>query len=150
MALGRERRGQYKGMYNLCCGSGELSDTNKNGELCYLEILKREFFEEFKTNTPFTGGVFDSYFKNSNGNVRYFIHNRTPIFLAMLPKGSSRKTIKMQMQIDNANQMLPWDRREMDDYEYIRLDSAQQVEGHNVTVSPFADAVRRKINTTKL
>jgi hypothetical protein len=146
MAVGRERSGQYAGQYNLCAGSGENTDRNSKGELCFLEILKREFREEFKFNTPFSNGIFDSFFKGSNGRIRYFMHNRTPIFVATLPTGTSRATIKNAMVNACNNSFLPWSEKEMDDFEYIRLDNGQQLEGIQIKVSSFADAVRRKVD----
>lgn len=146
MAVGRERGGKYKGEYNLCAGSGENTDKNWEGEFCFLMIVQREFREEFKINAPFANDIFNSYFKGSNGRIRYFMHHRTPIFVATLPNGTSRGPIKNAMVNACNNPSLPWCEKEMDDFEYIRLDNGQQLEGKQIKVSSFADAVRRKVD----
>ena len=143
MGVGKEKKGNFIGQYNLCLGTGERTDKNIKGELCYFEIIKREFREEFKIDT---NGIFDSYFKGSNGKIRYFMHCTTPIFVAILPTETSREQIKNAMVNACNNSSLPMCEKEMDDFEYIRLDNGQQLEGKQIKVSSFADAVRRKVD----
>lgn len=150
MGAGLETGGTYQGQYNMCSGKGENTDTNRNGEYCWLETVKRELKEEFKIDAPFNGGVFNFYFKNSQGRIRFFIHNRTPIFIAVLPNGTSRQPIKLQMQQDCNNFGLSHSYKEMIDFEWVRLDNGLKIDGTQIGTSTYLDAVRRKINVNSL
>jgi hypothetical protein len=147
MGVGLENGGPCKDKYNLCAGKGEKKDYNKTG-FCWLKNALRELFEEFTIQV--TWANFDSYFRGSNGKIRVFLHNRTPIFIMVLPSGTSRKPIKAQMMANMQNPALPHCYREMRDFEFIKLSDGQQIERHGIVVSSFADAVRRKIDVTKL
>jgi len=149
MLVGRETDGQYRGQFSLCSGTGEVCDINSQGEYCWLENLMRELREEYKINVLFNNGTFDKLFRGSKG-IRVFIHNRTPIFVGILPNGTSRAPIKQQMLNDCFNHKLPHSLKEMDDAEYIRIYDGTQLEGKSITVSPYADAVRRKIDLSRL
>jgi hypothetical protein len=148
MLVGRETGGKYQGEFSLCSGSGEVCDINSQGEYCWLETHKRELREEYKINAPFDG-TFDKLFKGPKG-IRVFIHNRTPIFVGVLPNGTSRAPIKQQMLNDCSNDKLPHSWKEMDDAEYIRIYDGTQLEGKSIIVSSYADAVRRKIDLSRL
>lgn len=147
LGVGKEVGGSYKGQFNLCAGKGEPTDY-VGGKFCWLECVKREFFEEFKLNAPFQNGIFDSIFRGSNGKIRFFMQGRTPIFIAVL-SGISRKTITAQMKHDLANSPVAA-LREMSEFEWIRLDNGAQVEGKNIPVSTFAESVRKRVNVAKL
>jgi 8-oxo-dGTP pyrophosphatase MutT (NUDIX family) len=149
MGVGRERSGNYQGQYNLCAGKGEKEDNSGSG-FCWLMCAKREFREEFKISTSFGNGSFDDYFKSSTGQIRVFVHQRTPIFVALLPDGTSRRTIKSKMRDDNSDSHKPWSQKEMDDFEWIRTSDGRQLEGQYIQVTSFADAVRRKIDVNNL
>jgi 8-oxo-dGTP pyrophosphatase MutT (NUDIX family) len=151
VGLGKEcgKKHKYYGQYNLCAGSGELYDTNKLGELCFLETAMRELREEFKINAPFAGGVFDSLFKGTNGKIRVMVHNRTPVFIAVLPKGFSRAPIKNKMAVDCKNNP-NHSEREMDDFEWFKLSDGTQLEGKPCEISIFAEGVRKRVNVNML
>lgn len=148
-AAGKEVAGNYKGTYNLCSGGEEHTDY-VNGQFCWLNCCKREFFEEFKISCKFSDGSFDFCFQNSTGSIRYFLHHNTPIFIALLPEGTSRSGIKHQMTVDCKNPKLPFCMREMTDFEYFRLDNGNQIENLPLTLSSFANGVRKKIDVNKL
>lgn len=150
LAVGKEIGGQYSGQFNLCAGKGETQDVNNKGEFCWLETLKRELREEFKINVHFSDKTFDNMFKGSDGKIRFIIHNKTPVFIGILPAGTSRKPIKQRMITDIQNPLMPSPYKEMSDFEFIRLDNGQQIEGNNIQVSNFAEAIRKKIDVSKL
>ena len=149
MGVGRERSGNYQGYYNICAGKGEKEDNCGSG-FCWLMCAKREFSEEFKFSTSFRDGTFDTYFKSSTGQIRMFVHNRTPIFIAVLPDGTSRRTIRSKMQLDNLDPFKLLSQQEMDDFEWIKLSNGCQMEGKYIQITKFADAVRRKIDLNSL
>jgi hypothetical protein len=148
LSVGLENGGNYRGMYNLCAGKGEQSDNNQTG-FCWLNCAIREFREEFKIDAPFSNGIFDKYFKSSRGKIRFILHHRTPVFIAVLPNGTSRSPIKQKMQYDMMYSRDP-SYREMADFEYVFMDTGKQIEGKNIMLSSFADAVRKKIDLSKL
>ncbi len=150
LGVGLENGGSYANEYNLCAGKGEKKDINSNGEYCWLETLKREFFEELKQNAPFGGGVFDSFFRGSNKKIRVIMAGRTPVFITILPAGTSRKTITAQMKADMANPKVPGACKEMRRFEYICLDNGKQIEGKKIPVSDFAEKIRKRIDVKKL
>lgn len=148
LGLGLETGGQYKGQYNLCAGKGESGDTCGIG-FCWLKCVQREFYEEFGFDAGF-GTTFDPFFRGSNGRIRVFIFNRTPVFIAVLPNGTSRKPIKLQMTSRISNPNIPYSFKEMSDFEFIRLDNGQQIEGRSIQISGFADGVRKSIDVNNL
>jgi hypothetical protein len=147
--VGLENGGKYAGKYNLCAGKGESND-NINGHFCWLKCAKRELKEELKINARFKDGSFDRLFRGSNKRIRVIIHGKTPVFIAMLPSGTSRSPIKNAMKSDCSNHQLPHSYKEMSDFEYFRLDNGVQIEGKNIMLSSFASAVRTKIDVNKL
>jgi len=144
-ALGQETGGSYAGQFNLCSGKLEQVDGG-----CFMKGAIRELAEEFKIQTAFADGTFDALFKGTNGHIRYIMHHRTSIFIGVLPAGFSRRPIKQAMQSAIANPHLPHSQREMDDFEYVRLDNGRCIDGRALPVSTYADAVRRKIDVTTL
>lgn len=143
MYVGNELGGQYAGKYNLCAGKFEPSDQN-----CWIKCAMRELKEEYKIDLD--NASFDALFRGSNGKIRVIMHNRTPVFVAVMPAGFSRKPIKAQMAADLQDPTKGHSYKEMDDIELIRLDNGKQIEGANISVSTFANAVRQKIDTNKL
>ena len=147
LGLGLENGGQYKDQYNLCAGKGEKEDDTGNG-YCWLNNALRELYEEFTIKVNWSN--FDSFFRGSDGKIRVFLHGRTPVFVMVLPGGTSRKPIKQQIQANLRNPVLSHSYKEMRDFEFFKLSDGQQIEGQVCNVSSFADAVRRKIDVTKL
>jgi len=86
MAVGLEVARKYQGEYNLCAGSLDASDKG-----CFLAALRRELAEEFKIHIAFQDGSFDRMFKGTNGQLRWFLHYNTPIFVGALSSGFSRQ-----------------------------------------------------------
>ena len=151
MGVGLEVGGQYANQFNICAGKGEEKQDRVHGDFCWLRCVIREFFEELKLFAPFETGAFDAFFLNKKtGRLRYFLQRRTPIFIALLPPGTSRATITKAMQTDLLNPALPFSHKEMRAFEFIRVDSGAQIEGKAIPVSSFADAVRRRIDVADL
>lgn len=149
LAVGEEVAGTYAHEFNLCAGKGEKKTDFVKGLFCWIKCLRRELIEEFKIDANGKKD-FDDIFRGSNGKIRIMLHNNTPIFIGVLPKGFSRKPIKAQMISDLQNPGKPPAYKEMSDFEYIRLDSGNQIDGRKIKVSVFADRVRQRIDVTKL
>lgn len=147
LGVGKEVGGRYRGQFNLCAGKSEASDYYGKA-FCWLKCALRELREEFKIDVSF-GPRFDEIFKNKKGDTRFIIHNRTPVFIAVIPSGLRRLEIKNQMTYDRNDQMKPYSYKEMDDFEFIRLDNGKQIENKNIIVSDFADSIRQKIDVHK-
>ena len=145
---GLERGGMYKDQYSLCAGKQEPSDTI-NGGFCWLKCAQRELAEEFKIDASFNGN-FDILFRGSNQKIRVFLFKRTPVFIALLPNGTSRQPIKHQMHLACMDPNMPWSHKEMSDFEFFRLDNGSQIEGKNSPLSAFANGVRACVNVNAL
>ena len=148
MGVGLEVGGQYAGQYNLCAGKGEQTDVNSNGEFCWLKTALRELDEEFTIKVSF-GCEFEKLFRGSNGRIRVFLYQTTPIFIPVLPTGHSRRPIKAKMLVNLANPKLPRCRKEMSDFEFITLEHGSQIDGKQIQISTFANGVRRMIDIKK-
>lgn len=149
--LGRERHGKYKGEYNLFAGKGEPEDNNDKGEFCWIKCAIRELWEEGCIDASFKGGLFDSIFRSFDGKcIRVFMHYQTPVFVGVLPKGTSRASIKKMITINQHNPSLGPQYKEMDDVEIFYLKDGKHPEGKYHPISSFAYAVSQKVDTTKL
>lgn len=146
--LGKELGGSYAGQYNLCAGGHEPADYVL-GDFCWIRCAMREFREEFKIDCDFKR--FDLMFRSAKSKrIRVFMHHQTPVFIAILDTGTSRHTIKNQMQQDNINPMLTYSYKEMCDFEYFRLTDCSQLEYKNLPVSSFAEGIRKKIDINQI
>lgn len=149
--LGLERGGRYKGEYNLFSGNGEKEDLDSSRSFCWLKCLIREFHEESTIYAPFAKGQFDFIFRSLNKKrIRYFLHHNTPVFLGLLPKGTSRKPINNELKRRSSDNKLPYQYKEMLKVDYFRLDNGDQIEGRAVNMSRFANAIRTKIDPVML
>lgn len=84
--LGKEVSGIYAGKNNMCSGNLENSD---NG--CYINTAKRELYEEFKIDA-FNDNIFNRIFTDSENNIRFILHNNTPVLVGFVP-GLSRRPL---------------------------------------------------------
>lgn len=137
--LGKERGGQYKGQYTLCAGKIDQQD---NG--CVLKTLVREMVEEFKIDMKF-GPEFDKMFRDINGNIRFYMKHNTPIFIGVLPSGTSRKPLNAKITQANSNPNLPWCLREMEEVSYFDLKTHQEIDGKHCVLSSFSTQVMQVV-----
>jgi len=123
-----ERKGKYKGKFNVCSGKMDKED---NG--CFLNTLCREFREEAK----FDQSQFRKLFCNSKG-VRVFVNSGTAIFIAVLPKTFSREQFKLQVQKDDLDDSKSIHYKEIEELELFRLDNFRQIETKKLNMSNYA------------
>lgn len=137
MVVGKDRTKKYN--WNICAGHQEDIDGN-----CYLKTLIRESKEEFKLPLIYGDHNFNNIFKNVNGKIRYFINNRNPIFIGILPT-FSREDIRKLIKIDLINKKLPFSYKEMVDIEIVDLLTLKTPEGKQLKLTQFAQEVIDKI-----
>lgn len=140
--LGKELHGSYAGKYNLC--SGRLDPNDKD---CWIKAAKRELREEFKINLDYKN--FDKIFKDSNGIIRYIIHNRTPIFIGVV-SGLSRKPLNTQINMDLSNSYLNHCYKEISEVDWFDLNGNQLENKKGLDLTAFSIGVLRKIDLNKL
>jgi 8-oxo-dGTP pyrophosphatase MutT (NUDIX family) len=146
IGLGLERFGQYRGKYNLCAGSAETDDFIA-GVFCWVKCAVRELSEEFKIDVV-GQDMIRQMFCNDKGVFRVFTHNTTPVFIIILPKGTSRRPIKQDIELhikNHPNKAY----REIGDFEWFRIDNHEQLEGKRFEISKFADDVITRIYKRK-
>ena len=128
--LGRERFGIYKHKYNFCAGKREPKD---NG--CLYTSMAREMAEEFKIK--FSKEHFNKVFKDSNGNLRWFLKEQTLIFVGMAI-GLTSKPLKKKILEDIANPNLPFAQKEMSDIGWFKISDQTSIDNDpNKQVSNF-------------
>ena len=151
---GMERAGAYKGQLNLIGGKAEAKDGG-----CVLKAMRREVKEEMKWKIVF-GEDFDKVFRKKccgrrlktaqcpkcgkTRGLRYVVHKRTVVFVAVMPAGTSRKTYNAKISKALQDPTLPHCEKEMSKVEWVDLNGAC-LSNANDTVSSFAQAVFRKV-----
>lgn len=143
IGLGYERFGQYQYTYNICAGKMEPVDND-----CFLNTVIRELKEEFKISLSYASHdpnsySFDRIFKSSSGQIRYFLHNGTPIFIGLFP--DYRPYIQFQMTADISNPSLSSSHKEMSHFEYFNCQTLLTPRGTSLPISPFANAVIKQL-----
>jgi hypothetical protein len=152
--LGKEVAGAYKGQLNLIGGKAEAKDKG-----CVLKAMQREVGEEMKWDIKF-GKNFDIFFRKkccgSHLNspkcpkcgktrpLRYVVHKRTVVFVAVMPAGTSRSTFNKEISKALKDPTLPHCQKEMSKVEWVNL-NAKCVTNGNDTVSSFSQGVLRKV-----
>lgn len=137
VGLGLELKGRYRNQYSLCAGSMEPKDQG-----CYLELVKRELWEEFKIKLKFADFSFDQVFKNQAGRIRYFFHHGTPIFIGYFGQNQAMG-IQNRMEADLLNYALPPSFHEMSDFQYFDYPTLGSMLGLPLPISSFARGVVR-------
>jgi len=135
--LGKERRGRYARKYNFAAGVIDPGDKN-----CILAAAGRELFEEFKVDVRLETN-FDQHFRY-NGEIIYFMHHGTPVFVSMF-RGLSRSSLNPVIAQCNANPHLDPCLKEMECVNWFRLDqNLIGIDGMNYEISPFVEGVVRR------
>jgi len=139
--LGKERKGQYKGQYNLCAGKRDRRDGK-----CFLQTAARELCEEFKLAIFLENGTFETIFKGNDGKIRYFMHQNTPIFVGScgkLPLNELNPIIQQYNSIED----FPNSLKEIERVDWFRLSDRLPIENNPaMKVSSFANSVIKRIN----
>lgn len=135
--LGHEKKGRYKGQYNMIGGSLEPVDRN-----CWVNGVIREGYQEAKIKLK----------EKDVMNAPVIIHSRTPIFCIYITS-IKREDLNKKIKQDNQNPAIPWHDKEMSDVQYINIKTGQMIKkvGNNfaeqpVPISSYAQAVINKLN----
>lgn len=132
----------YANLWNICSGKLEPQDGG-----CYLRAAVRELYEEMKLLVKFPV-EFDRHFKD--GEIQYIMHRKTPVFIGVFPS-LSRVPLNILIKTDNSNPNLPATQRETQGVDIFRIPDGQSHDSTTqLTKSPFADAVIRKIQIQNL
>ena len=135
--LGKERGGPYALKFNFAAGSIDPGDYN-----CILAAAMRELREEFKLDVRLETN-FDQHFRY-NGQIIYFMHHGTPVFVGMF-RGLSRGLLNPVIAQCNANLRLDTCLREMECVNWFRLDQDLiGIDGVKYNISPFVEGVVRR------
>lgn len=149
--LGKERGGKYAEQYNLPGGKGDSNDLNTDLQFCWLKCIIRELHEEFGIHVPFRDNIFNSLFRSYDGShIRVIIHKDTPVFIGVLPIGTSRQSINSNIQKNRNNPALGPEYREIINVDNFYLLNGKQVEGKDCEISSFARQVIKRIENLQL
>ena len=144
--LGQERSGIYKGEFNLPGGKVEPEDNR-----CLYKAIIREVRQEIKIDLKPDWTFFNKIFKKYDNTTRHFILRNTMIFVGILPRGISRRTLNAKIQRCNNNNSLPWSEREMAQVEWFNAETMRQIENNRAVPSSYAlTAVPRALQLLKL
>ncbi|ARF10917.1 hypothetical protein Hokovirus_3_190 [Hokovirus HKV1] len=123
LILGKERGGNYQGLFNIGCGKMDSKDGG-----CHIYTAWREFHEEIKYYMPF-----NLFLQQITG---YIVFQRTPIFILTIDNVNVGKLDKLANDAINTPS-LDWCLQEMSEIKKFNVNNIS----NDINISSFTKAV---------